>query len=173
MESKKSLQFGKKYQVGNFFVFKYNRVLSKSEVSELRTQLGIPSDERKKLQRAQLPYIKVEAVSGIWSIYYCCNTSVFRLIDEMLGEGGEKNEAFLAHLFNMWFMDTIVPGDNEYLTDKAKAFKAFMERRQAGEVSEKEEEEILDAMKAHEEAKAAIVDIGNNISEGGDDDVAG
>ena len=167
MENKKSLQFGKKYQVGNFFVFKYNRVLSKSEVNELRTQLGIPADERKKLQRAQLPYIKVEAVSGIWSVYYCCNTTVFRLIDGMLGEGGEENEALLAHLFNMWFMDTTVLGDDEYFLDKAKAFKAFMERRRAGDVSEKEDEEILNAMKAD------IVGIGKNIIEGENDNVEG
>ena len=173
MENKKSLQFGKKYQVGNFVVFKDNRVLSKSEVNELRTQLGIPADERKKLQRAQLPYIKVEAVSGIWSVYYCCNTSVFRLIDEMLGEGGEKNEAFLAHLFNMWYVDTIVPGDNEYLLDKAKALKAFTERLRAGDVSKEEDEDILNAMKADEEAKATIVGIGKNIIEGENDNVEG
>lgn len=173
MESKKSLQFGKKYKVGNFFVLKYNRVLSKGEVKELRTQLGIPADERKKLQRAQMPYIKVEAVSGVWSIYYCCNTTVFRMIDEMLGAGGEKNETFLAHLFNMWFTDTIVAGDEEYFVDKAKAFKAFMERQQAKSVSDGDDDAILDEMKEREAAKATIVSIGKNIIEGENDNVEG
>ena len=170
MESKKSLQFGRKYQVGNYFVMKYNRVLSKGEVRELRVQAGIPDDLRKSLQRAQLPYMKVEAVSGIWSMYYCCNTSVFRMIDSQLDVENERSVEMFAHLFNMWFMDTMVPGDEQYVQDKARAFKAFMERRKAKDVSEYEEKAVLDDMREDEQAKANIIEMGKTLNEDENED---
>ena len=60
-ESVKTLEFGKKYRVGNFIVFKFTKTLKKKEVEHLRNQMGIPEDIRKHLQRAQLPFIKIDA----------------------------------------------------------------------------------------------------------------
>lgn len=178
MEERKTLEFGRKYRVGNFIVLKINRVLRKSEVAELRTQLGIPMEERRKLQRAQLPYIKVEAVSGVWSVYFCCNTMMYRFIDSLLPiafeaeENGEKPEANsvadFAHMFNNMYMDTVVLGDSIYHQDKANAIKAFIERQKAVELSEEQERKTLEELEADEDAKAAIVEMADKIKEGGD-----
>lgn len=163
MEENKKMVYGHRYRVGNYAVIKYNKVLRKQEVSELRNQIGIPDDIRKSLQRAQLPFIKVNAISGIWGIEFCCNTCVYRLIDTHLGEGGEQNEAMLAHLFNMWYMDTAVPGDDEYMKAKAEALKSFMERQKPAAVSEEEDAKVLEELKKDEEAKAVIVDMAGEL----------
>ena len=178
MEEKiKTLMFGRKYRVGNFFVFKTNKVLRKSEVAELRNQMGIPKEERKRLQRSQLPYIKVEAVSGVWAVEFCCNTTVYRFIDMMLpraieaherGEELEENSlASFAHMFNIMYMDTCVIGDTVYSTDKASALKAYMERQKAAEVSQEDDDKVLEELQADEEAKATIVDMADQIRKGG------
>lgn len=160
--------FGKRYRVGNYTVIKYNRTLRKQEVSALRSQMGIPADVRKSLQRAQLPYIRVEAVSGLWAVEFCCNTAVYRLIDERLGEGGMQSEVIFAHLFNMWFMDTTVPGDEEYQEAKAEALKGFMERKKSA-VSSDDDSGILDEMEAEENGTAAVIEMAGKLGEGGGD----
>lgn len=163
MEEKKGLQYGKTYRVGNYRVLKVNRVLRKSDVAELRNQMGIPAEDRKLLHRAQLPYIKVEAISGIWAVEFCCNTSVFRMIDTMLKEDDPKSVTMLAHLFNMWFMDTTVPGDTEYQEAKAVALKAFMDRQKAKAVTDEEDAATIDELRKDEDAKAAIVDMADEL----------
>lgn len=170
MEQEKRLEYGKKYRVGNFYVLKVNRVLRKSEVEELRNQMNIPMDLRKSLQRSQLPYIKVAAISGVWSIEFCCNTSVYNMIDKWLAGDDEEQKASLHHIFNMMFTDTTVMGDGQYLSDKAKAMKALMERHKAPEISDEDDSKILDDMKADEEAKATIVDMAEQIKKGGKDE---
>ncbi len=164
MEEKKVMPYGKRHQVGSYSVIKINRVLRKEDVAALRTQMGIPEEDRKKLRRAQLPYIKVSASSGIWAIEFCCNTSVYHMIDALLGEGGERNEAALAHLFNRWFMDTTVPGDSEYQEAKAEALNAFMSRIKAAEVSQEEDDATLEQLEADEKAKAVVVDMSGNVN---------
>lgn len=170
MERKRVLAFGRKYQVGNYLVLKFNKTLRKSEVSELRTQMGIPTELRKGLSRAQLPFIKVMAVSGIWSVEFACNTTVYRMIDTNLKEEDEDSITMFHHLFNMWFMDTSVPGDEEYQKAKADAFKAFMERHKAPEVSEEEDKKIVEGMRQDEENKATLIGMAEHIKEGGSDE---
>lgn len=155
--------FGKRYQVGNYSVIKFNKTLRKQDVAALRAQMGFPKEEYKNLQRAQLPYIKIEAVSGIWAIEFCCNTTVFHMLDVLLGEDEDGNKEMFAHLFNMWFMDTTVPGDEEYQEAKAIAMKAFMERRKADEVNDEEDQKTIEELKAMEEAKTAIVEISEEV----------
>ena len=161
------MEFGRKYRIGRFVVLKYNRVLRRSEVAELRNQMGIPMDERKKLQRAQLPYIKVYAMSGIWAVEFCCNTSMYRLIEQWIAGSRDEDLTSLAHMFNMMITDTMVTGDAEFLADKAKAMKALMERQKAAAVSDEEDKAVLDELEADENAKAAIVDMAGRIREGG------
>lgn len=172
MEKEKRLMFGKRYQVGNYQVFKYNKVLRRQEVAELRNMVGIPMDERKKLQRAQLPFIKVEAVSGMWAVEFCCNTVMYRFLDMVLAraiEAEENGTAIdgstvddFAHIFGMMFMDTTVLGDVEYRTDKGKAVKAYLDRQKAVDDAGAEEKAI-EELKAEEDASAAIIDMANQI----------
>lgn len=170
MEKEKVMEFGRKYRVGNFRVLKYNRVLRKSEVSELRNQMGIPMDLRKSLQRSQLPYIKVMAVSGIWAVEFCCNTEMYRFIEHMIAGGDTEDVTTLMHMFNMMFTDTMVMGDAEFLSDKARAMKALMDRQKAPDVGKEEDDSILDGLKADEEAKATIIDMAGKMKEGGSDE---
>ena len=172
------MSYGKRYQVGNFQVIKINKVLRRQEVAELRNQMGIPMDERKKLQRAQLPFIKVEAVSGIWAVEFCCNTMMYRFLDVVLAkaieaeENGEKLDGStvtdFAHIFSMMFTDTTVLGDNQYRSDKGKALKGLLDRQKAAEVSQEEDDKVLDDMKADEAAKATVVEMANAVKKGGE-----
>ena len=179
MEERKTLEFGRKYRVGNFFVFKYNKVLRKSEVQALRMQMGIPKDEWKNLQRAQLPFLKIEAVSGVWAVEFCCNTTMFQFLDQMLPRAIEADEqgiemesnrvADFAHMFNHMYMDTVILGDDTYREGKASALKAFMKRQKAAEVSQEEDDATLKELEADENAKATIIDMAEKVKEGGTD----
>lgn len=165
MEEKMTeMPFGVKMKFGNYTVLKYAKTLSKREVANLRE--GIPQNIRKHLQRGKIPYIKVEAISGVWAIEFCCNTQVYRLIDQTIAECDEKHNVTLVHIFNMWYMDTCIPGDEEYQEDKAKAMKAFMGRIKAE--NPKNDAEILDDVKDSEEAKAKIQEIAEHLKDGDD-----
>lgn len=183
MEKEIVLGFGKKYRVGNFLVFKFNKVLRKSEVAQLRTQMGIPADVRKHLQRSYLPFIKVEAISGVWSVEFCCNTNMYRFIDNVLARAikaeneGVKLETNtvtdFAHFFSMFFADTTILGDSIYTVDKANALQAYMERHKAlseaemTEADKSKDEDDLEAVRKDEEAKATIIDMTENFKKGG------
>lgn len=166
MEETREMQFGKKYHIGNFLVFKYTKALNRRELASLRQD--IPYDIRKHLQRGGVPFIKVETVSGIWAVEYSCATAVYHLLDKAVGEGGELNETMAAHLFTMWFCDTTVPGDEQYQEEKAKAFKAFTERQKAAQVPDDEDLKTIADMREEQEARATIVDMAKQIEEGGE-----
>lgn len=169
------MKFGRRYRVGNYSVIKFNKTLRKQEVAALRRQMGIPADEWKNLQRAQLPYIKVEAASGIWAIEFCCNTMVYRMIDEALGgvdidASGVVDDLSgavggLLQVFNIWFMDTTVMGDDEYLSAKAAALQGFMGRIKAPDVSKEDDDAVVDGVRSSEEQKDNIVSMCNDILE--------
>lgn len=179
MEEKKELMtlpFGKNVSVGNYVVVKKSRSLSKREVKILRDQQGIPAEVQKNLQRGSLPVIVVQSVSGSWSVSFVCGMSVYALLDNELPKAVSQEEdpqedyngtriTDFAHLFNMWYMDTCVVGDPSYQEDKAKAFKAMMERQKAVELSKEEDDKILDEVKAEEDAKATILDMSAKLNE--------
>jgi len=168
MEQKR-MPFGKKVKCGNFLVLKRIKALSRADLKSLRNTIGIPKDMQKHLQRGGLPYIKVEALSGIWSVEYCCNTEMFRAIDTLLpiaieaanrGEDTETTVADFAHLFAMMMTDTMVIGDKEFQEGKALAMKGLLERQKPKEGDDKE---ILEEMQKDEEHKAVIVDMVNEL----------
>lgn len=179
MEKKElSLNFGRKYRVGNYTVIKKVRSLSKSEQRRLRDSAGIPKEVQKHLSRGGLPYITVETSFGGWSVSFVCGMTVYALIDRELSEAlMDKEEpredykgatvADFAHLFNMWYTDTTIPGDAEYQKDKARAIEAFMNRHKAAKEtpeSKAEDDKILEEVKADEEAKANIIDMAKEIA---------
>lgn len=177
------LPFGKKVQVGNYTVLKYTKTLTKNQMKQIREDKDIHPEVRKQLSRNGLPFIKVEAISQIWAVEFCCNCQVYLYIDRVLPlailAAQEKREpeyetiADFAHLFGMWMTDTCVQGDSIYYADKGKALQALIERQKAlnaeKESSEEkaEDDKVLEEVKAEEEAKAAIVEMAQKI-EGGD-----
>ena len=164
----KSLPFGRKLRVGNYWVLKYTRSINRKDLRALRDEAGIPRDVQKHLQRGGLPYIKVEAVSGIWSVEFMVGTSVYRMIDEQLCEDTMTN---FVHIFTTWFTDTAVRGDEKYIEDKAAAMAAYMERIKAtkgdAETAEEkaEDDKVLDDVKADEEAKATVADMVKTVND--------
>lgn len=177
------LPFGKKIQVGNYTVLKYTKTLTKSQLKQLRDDKEIHPEVRKQLSRSGLPYIKVEAISQIWAIEFCCNTGVYLHIDRVLpkailaAQEGRKLEydsiADFAHMFSMWMTDTCVQGDSIYQADKGNALKALLERQaavKAETVEDKAKDDaVLEEVKAEAEAKAQIVDMAKTIEKGGND----
>lgn len=160
------MDFGKKYRVGNFTVLKYTKSLTKKELASLREDL--PRDVRKTLQRNGVPYIKIEAVSGIWAIEFCCNTDMFRMIDVLLAGGGtEVDVTGLTHMFLMWFTDTCIRGDREYVEAKAQAMKAFLDRQKAAAVSDEADAEALKDVERDLDAHAVLAGMEKHIEEGG------
>ena len=161
MKETKEMPFGKRFKVGNFEYLKITRVLGKKELNELRNQIGIPQSVRKHLQRGGLPYILVQSIGGSWSISFSCGTAMYNFIDFQNGNG-ETGEKALYNLFIMMYSDTAILGDNEYWNDKKKALDAFMKRCNKA-VSKEEDDKELEAVKKHEEAKATIVDMENEL----------
>lgn len=171
------LPFGKKIQIGNYTVLKYVKTLTKNQLKNLRDEKNIPQEVRKQLTRTGLPYIKVEAISQLWSVEFCCNTAVFIYIDRVLSQAivadqaGRKLDrdsvADFAHLFGMWMTDTCVMGDSIYLQDKANALQALLDRQKSARQETEEEkaadDQILGEMQKEEEAKAAIIDMAENV----------
>lgn len=174
------LPFGQKIQIGNFTVLKFNKTLTKNQLKAIRADKDIPAEIQKQLTRAGLPYIKVEAVSGIWAIEFCCNTAMFAVIDRLLPiaivADAEKRQvqttvADFAHLFNIWFTDTTVKGDPQYMEDKGNALAALIARQKAKKEETPEEkaadDKITEEVKQEEEAKANIIDMANRVNEEG------
>lgn len=185
MNEETKLPFGKKILVGNFTVLKYTRTLPKKQLQQLRDSENIHPDVRKKLTRSGLPYIKVEAVSQIWAIEFCCNTAVFSYLDNYLPlalaavEAGvelkENSLTDIMHVFGMWMTDTCVWGDSQYIEAKANAVNDLMNRQRAikanAESAEEKEadDKVLEEVKDSEDAKAAIIEMAQHAKEGGDD----
>lgn len=186
MEEKKerpSLPFGKEIKIGNYKVLKFTRALNKEQLKALRKSSG--TDDVKGLSRVGIPYIKVEAIGGVFALTFCFNTQVFRWLDycvpvaveaEENGETLEQNSvADILHVFGMWMADVCTTGDQQYYADKANALKALIERQKpdgkpSGTVAETAEEKaeddkILEEIKADEEAKAKLVEMSKEVAD--------
>ncbi len=185
MEEKKerpALPFGKEVRIGNYKVLKFTKALSKSQLKGLRADENVPVKIKKQFSRAGIPYIKVEAISGIFSLTFCFNTQVFRWLDYCIPvalEAHEKGEtlaqnslADILHVFSMWMTDVCTTGDQKYYEDKANALKALIERQKAfagaAETAEEkaEDDKILEEVKADEEAKAKLVEMSKEVADG-------
>lgn len=146
------IPFGKKIRVGNFEILKLSKSLSKKEVKELRSSNDIPLDVQKHLSRGSLPYINVQTISGSWCISFVAGTTIFRLVDSCWSDKNgaltEQGNAALGQLFTMWYSDTSILGDAEYLKDKGESLKRFMVRVKATEVNDKEDNKNLDEVKS-------------------------
>ena len=103
---------------------------------------------------------------------------MFAVIDRLLPiaivADAEKRQvqttvADFAHLFNIWFTDTTVKGDPQYMEDKGNALAALIARQKAKKEETPEEkaadDKITEEVKQEEEAKANIIDMANRVNE--------
>lgn len=156
-----TIDFGKKYRIGNFEVLKYTKTLSKRELHTLRED--IPIDIKKHLQRGGVPYIRVSAVSGMWSVEFCINTVMFRLVETWTASDDQSLKTSLSFMFSMMLTDTIVLGDEEYTSGKAALWKAYLDRMKAANVGKEDDNKIVSELQTESEALAAIVEMGEEL----------
>lgn len=166
MENNK-IPFGKKLRVGNFYVLKHTKSIDKNELKRWRTAKGIPVEIQRTLSRGGLPYIKVSTISENWSVELACTQRMYMVIDSQHTEMGVfTNESVtnLKNLFTMWYADTCLIGDNEYLKDKGNAIKAFMDRQKAKEITKEEEADILKEEETKLKAEENLKDMADKIN---------
>lgn len=135
---------GRKYRVGDFWALKYARVLRESEKDVLRNDLYCAKYLR---DGSSVPFIKVGSADGTWSIEHCCNTPMYRFLDECVCDGGEE----LGALIGIWQAVTTVVGDRDYYMALSDATLSALNRMKR----------IVDAR-----GGASVVDI-NEVKEGG------
>ena len=170
------LPFGKKISVGPFTVLKYSKSLSKKEVKELRDAANIPTDVRKHLQRGSLPFIKVETVSGSWSVEWIIGQTMYDAINKIpLACDADGNPLYFGNgfknlhaIFNAMFADTCTVGDFEYQQAKQKLLVDYLNRASAvqkeqTEEEKKESEEALEDVYQAEQHKAMILEMGKEV----------
>ena len=79
-----SLQFGKRYYVGNFYVQKFVRGLSSKELKQFRKEN--PGLSR-HFNRSGVPFIRLSTVSGSWRMEWSCTMRMFGLLDSLSVDG--------------------------------------------------------------------------------------
>lgn len=184
-----SLEFGKKVQVGNYYILKYSKSLSKAEVKRLRSAQNIPADIQKHLQRASLTYIKVSTITDSWSIEFVIGMAMYAFFDTVhyvyddegnrLMYGEEKNT--IEHILVQMMADTTLIGDKDYRLGKMKLQKEYLEREaakrneaeDAGKTEEqlrKESEDAVQEVIDKEEHAKTLLDMGEHLKKGGEDE---
>ncbi len=168
------LEFGKKVRVGNFYILKHSKSLTKSEQKKLRSASNIPEDVQKCLDRMSLPYIKVSTITDSWSVEFVIGMSFYNALNAvrvvMDGEGNRqlygveaKNiEAMLVAMF----ADTSVVGDYEYQKAKQELLSAFLERASKTAVENTDaadSQKAIDEEAAKIEEKERVVEIANAV----------
>lgn len=144
----KGLPFGKRLRCGNFFVEKVSRALSKADMRALRDDMPM----YKGRQRTAMPVIRVSDIQGMWRIEYAVASTMFHIFDSF--EWDYFDGAYFIkddtckRLITMLFCDTTVLGDAEYVNDRVKALNEFTLRVKAPEVSDEEDEKIVESLKA-------------------------
>lgn len=132
------MEFGKKVYCGNFVIMKKSHSLGKREMRQLRDEVGVPADKRKRLSRGSVPYIRVEAAGGSWAVEYGVGTTMFGALDALdvvhdedgvpRVQGAEGDNA--AYLLTVMYADTTVVGDIEYQRSRVELLDAYLKRMQ-------------------------------------------
>lgn len=174
-ENKKvGMPFGKKIQIGNYYVLKYTKTLTRKELMMLRASSEAAAYAKMRgidLSRGGVPYIKVGTIGGDWELHFGCNATMFYYIDSrFIGENlTDENYKALYSLFLLFYGDTTIMGDGEYVEAKGQLLKSFLERTKAQpetEQSKKEDDAVLEEVKKMEEAKANIIQMGKEVADG-------
>ena len=134
-----SLQFGKRYYVGNFYVQKFVRGLSSKELKQFRKEN--PGLSR-HFNRSGVPFIRLSTVSGSWRMEWSCTMRMFGLLDSLSVDGDKlstSSEIELRGLVTMMYTESTVLGDNVFLEDRFKALNFYLSRIVAPDESKEEE----------------------------------
>lgn len=160
------LEFGKPVMVGNYTITKIVKSLSRKQVKELRRISGIPKDVQKHLERAKLPYIKVQTASGSWGVEFVMGTSMYDALDDVhvvVDDRGNRQlygvEAKnVEAMFVAMLADTTTVGDYEYNVAKQKLLQEYLDRATKAKMDEESKKEASEAEKENEEAAREVLD---------------
>ena len=165
------MKYGKKYQVGNFYIVKVTKTLPKKEMSAIRE--WIPEEIRRDMPRHGMPYIKVSTVSGSWAVEFGPLERMFSALDNAKEEELRDRETavMLSNLFSGMYVDTSMLGDKEYNMAKSQALKELTERLAKAKQEETEKEkaaddEILEGMKKDMEAEETMLKMAKEVEDG-------
>lgn len=165
------MKYGRKYQVGNFYMIKVTKTLPKREMSVIRE--WIPEEIKRDMQRNGMPYIRVSTVSGSWGVEFGPLERMFSALDGAKEEELKDAETLrmLSNLFSGMYVDTSMLGDKEYNTAKSKALKELTERLATAKKEETEEEKaeddrILEEMKKDMEADETMLRMAKEVGDG-------
>jgi hypothetical protein len=160
------LEFGKPVMVGNYTITKIVKSLSRKQVKELRRISGVPEDVQKHLERAKLPYIKVQTASGSWGVEFVMGTSMYDALDDvhvvvddscnrqLYGVEAKNVEAMIVAML----ADTTTVGDYEYNVAKQKLLQEYLDRATKAKMDEESKKEASEIEKENEEAAREVLD---------------
>lgn len=159
------LKFGKKYNVGNYYLLKKNKTLSKKEIGELRDEIGIPKEFRENLRRDGVPVIVVSSVSGHWRVEYMPMLRMYQLLDDIeLDENDEVVDVeMLDTLFSMIYANATVLGDEEFYASIKECYVELLKRVKDKGISKEDDDKILDSMKKDMEHEENMTSIAKDI----------
>lgn len=165
------MEFGKRYQVGNFYMIKVTKTLPKKELSLIRE--WIPEEMKRDMPRHGMPYIKVGTISGSWGIEFGPLERMFSALDGASKEELSDSETInmLSNLFSGMYVDTSLLGDKKYNVAKSKALKALTERLAKAKKEETEEEKaaddaIIEEMKKDIEVEKTLIKMAKEVENG-------
>lgn len=175
------IPFGKKIRVGNFYVMKTTKVLSKKELSTMRKERGITEEVSKRLHRYGMPLITIGDIAGGWKISYAPTMSVYQFIDNLTAttEGivSQAEEESLRNLILLVYMGSTILGDKELNMERVRIHNEFSERAGANTSTEETaEQKAADDKITEEEAKShrdadTIVDMMETAAKDKEDEV--
>lgn len=158
------MKYGRKYQIGNFYIVKVTKTLPKKELAIVRE--WIPEEMRKDMPRHGMPYIKVSTVTGSWGVEFGPLERMFSALDNAKEEelSDAETARMLSNIFSGMYVDTSMLGDKEYNTAKSKALKELTERL-AKAKKEETDDEILDGMKKDIEAEEVLLKMAREVGD--------
>lgn len=160
------LEFGKPVMVGNYTITKITKSLSRKQVKELRRISGIPEDIQKHLERASLPYIKVQTASGSWGVEYVMGTSMYDALDDVnvaVDSDGVRQlwgveRKNVEAMFVAMLADTTTVGDYEYNVAKQKLLQEYLDRATKKKMDEEAKKDAAESQRESEEAAQEVLD---------------
>lgn len=134
------MEFGKR-QIGNLVILKYKKSV------------------KSKKGNASIPFIKVSAASGGFSVEYMAGSGMFMLLDSCPLEDKEGNLPMLI-LRNTYYVGNMF--DAQFQVDVLKAIGACIERADAEPLSEEEDAKIIEEERRIQEIKEEMGKEGGN-----------
>lgn len=159
-------------RAGNFTLTKVSRRLNKKQRADITAEvlqgmtgraLSAARDYIKGLDPGGLPFMRVETLSGGWSLELAWGTGMYAAIDGFVADADghlePEDEEALARLFSLMFTDTCVVGDAQYIRGKLDLLwgsDGLLRRLADAPRKDEEDRKALDGVLSDEERKETV-----------------